>query len=59
MGLFNSLGRKVEKLKQQAESASKEEASYQCENCEALLYTDHEACPECDASGTVRALDTE
>lgn len=59
MSLFNRLGRKVEELKQQAESASKEEASYQCENCQALLYTDHEVCPECDASGTVGVLDPE
>lgn len=47
MGIFNRLGRKAEKLKRQAEAASAEEATHRCPDCEQLLYTDHEECPEC------------
>jgi len=53
MGLFNRLGRKVEKLKQEAETASEGSATHQCEHCEALLYTDHAECPECGAAAVV------
>jgi rRNA maturation endonuclease Nob1 len=58
MGLFNRLGRKVEELKQEAEAASEREATHRCEDCETLLYTDHEACPECGADA-VTALSRE
>lgn len=58
MGLFNRLGRKVEELKQEAESASQDEATHQCEHCETLLYTDYPECPECGEEAVV-ALETE
>jgi len=58
MGLFNSLGRKVEKLKQEAEAASEESATHRCENCEERLYTDYEECPECGGQPVV-AVDPE
>lgn len=53
MGFFNNLGRKAEKLKQKAKAASEEEASHACADCEALLYTDHDECPECGSDGVV------
>ena len=55
MGFFNDLGRKAEKLKQQATAASEREATYACADCETLLYTDHDECPEC-GSEDIRAL---
>ncbi|WP_424001567.1 hypothetical protein ACOZ4I_16760 [Haloarcula salina] len=50
MGLFNDLGRKVEELKREVESASDDEATHRCDACETLLYTDHDECPECGES---------
>jgi len=47
MGLFENLGRKVEKLKQEAQDASRERASAECADCGELVYTDREDCPEC------------
>ena len=53
MGIFNRLGRKVEELKHEAESATAEEATHLCEACDTLLYTDHEECPECGGDDVV------
>jgi rRNA maturation endonuclease Nob1 len=53
MGLFNRLGRRVEELKQEATSASKESASHWCEACETSLYTGHDECPECGERAVV------
>lgn len=53
MGFFNNLGRKAEKLKQQATAASDGEATHGCTDCETLLYTDHEECPECGSEAVV------
>lgn len=47
MGLFENLGRKVERFKQAAEDAAEEEASHRCEDCGEPYYTDQDACPEC------------
>jgi len=47
MGLFEDIGRKVETFKQQAESHSQERARAKCPECESLVYTDREDCPEC------------
>ena len=47
MGLFEDLGKKVEQFKQQAESASQKQADRKCAECETLIYTDREDCPEC------------
>mgnify|MGYP000156245637 CR=1 FL=1 len=47
MGLFEDIGRKVETFKQQAESHSEERARAKCPECETLVYTDREDCPEC------------
>ncbi|MBV0902375.1 PhlB family protein [Haloarcula salina] len=58
MGLFNDLGRKVEELKQEVENASDEEATHRCGACEALLYPDHDECPEC-GEPSVSPVETE
>ncbi|MFB6232817.1 MAG: hypothetical protein ABEH61_01020 [Haloarculaceae archaeon] len=58
MGLFNRLGRKVEQIKREAESASEGTATHGCEECGTLLYSDFEACPEC-GEAAVTAIDAE
>ncbi len=58
MGLFNRLGRKVEKMKREAESASRDSATHRCTHCETLLYTDYAECPECETDAVV-AIDSE
>jgi len=47
MGLFEDIGRKVETFKQQASSVSEEQARAKCPECETLVYTDREDCPDC------------
>jgi len=58
MGLFERLGRNVEKLKQQATAQAEESATHRCEDCETLLYADHNECPEC-GEAAVTALASE
>lgn len=53
MGLFNDLGRKFEKFKKEAESSAGEEATHGCRECETLLYTEHDECPECGSDSVV------
>ena len=47
MGLFEDIGRKVETFKQQAESVSQGRARAKCPECDTLVYTDREDCPDC------------
>jgi hypothetical protein len=47
MGLFENLGRKVERLKQQAQEASEAEATAECRDCGSLVYSEREDCPDC------------
>lgn len=53
MGFFNDLGKKAERLRQQARDAEEEEATHTCRNCDALLYADREECPECGSDAVV------
>lgn len=53
MGIFNSLGRKAEKIKRQVTDATAEEATHECRACGELLYTDRETCPECGSDEVV------
>ena len=53
MGLFENLGKKVERFKQQAESAASEEASHVCGDCGEALYTDQDQCPHCGSENVV------
>ncbi|MEF8824945.1 MAG: hypothetical protein V5A34_02300 [Halapricum sp.] len=54
MGLFENLGRKVEKFKQDA-TDSAAEPSHACTDCGEEFFTDYEQCPDCE--GPVVALD--
>jgi uncharacterized paraquat-inducible protein A len=57
MGFFTTLGRKAEKLKQQAKAASESDATHACADCETALYTAHDACPECGSDAIVALSD--
>lgn len=57
MGLFNDLGRRVERFKQSAVEAAEAGADYECRACEARFHTDREECPECGASAVVPTED--
>lgn len=45
MGIFNDLGKKVERFKQQVEDASKE--TFECADCGAQFHAEYDECPEC------------
>jgi uncharacterized OB-fold protein len=47
MGLFENLGRKVGEFTQEAQEASREEATRECADCGELVYSDRADCPEC------------
>lgn len=54
MGLFERLGEKVERVKQQVDTAKAESADYRCRSCEARIYSDLDACPECGSEDVAR-----
>jgi len=54
MGLFRTLGRRAERLKQQVVAAA--DATHECAECGASLAGDLERCPECGSEDVV-ALD--
>lgn len=56
MGLFNELGRRVEKFKRNASNAA-ETTEYGCRACGASFVADYDACPECDGTDIVRLHD--
>jgi len=45
MGLFRTLGEKVERFKQQADAAAEE--TYACTDCDATFHAEYKSCPEC------------
>ncbi len=51
MGIFNSLGRKTERLKQAVTSETK----YECLSCEEELSEEFETCPHCGSETVVPA----
>lgn len=53
MGLFEDLGERVERFKQQAADASREQADYVCRSCEEPVYTSQEECPHCGSEDVV------
>ncbi|GGK59190.1 hypothetical protein GCM10009067_09620 [Haloarcula sebkhae] len=57
MSLFNDLGRKVEELKQEVGNATDDEATHRCIECDTLLYTDHDECPECGSTSVIPLSD--
>lgn len=54
MGLFENLGRKVEKFKQDATDTASE-PTHRCIECDEAFYTDYETCPDCE--GAVVAIE--
>ena len=60
MGLFEDLGERVERFKQQAVDASRAQAEYECRACGEPVYTDQERCPECGSEDLLeRVTETE
>ncbi len=57
MGLFERLGRKAERLKQEAKDAREQKVSQRCRSCGATLYDEHETCPECASEDVVAVED--
>lgn len=51
MGIFNSLGRRTERLKQAVTS----ETTYQCLDCDETYSNEVETCPHCDSESVVPA----
>ena len=47
MGIFREVGKRVERFKQQAAEASRDEAEYECLDCDELIFTELEECPHC------------
>lgn len=47
MGLFEDIGRKVGKISHEAKEATRDQAHAQCADCETLVYSDTDTCPEC------------
>ena len=58
MGLFENLGKKVERFKQQAEEAANEDASHVCADCSEPLYADRDRCPECGSENVVERAES-
>jgi hypothetical protein len=54
MGLFENIGRKVEKFKQEAQSVSEDQAVGKCRDCGEFLYTDRPDCPDCGSEDILR-----
>lgn len=52
MGLFEKLGQKAEKFRQDVEDAS--DNAYECQDCGAEFAANYDDCPEC--SGEVEAV---
>lgn len=47
MGIFREAGKRVERFKKQAAKASRDEAEYECLECDELIFTELEKCPHC------------
>ena len=59
MGMFERLGEKVERFKQEAVSARDESADYRCRNCGSEIFSEQEQCPECGSSEIERVAEPE
>lgn len=51
MGIFSSLGRKTERVKQAVTGSTK----YRCQSCEEVLSQEFETCPHCGSEDVVPA----
>ncbi|QSW99382.1 zinc ribbon domain-containing protein [Haloterrigena alkaliphila] len=50
MSMFERLGEKVERFKQEAVDAREESAEFSCRNCDTGIHHERETCPECGSS---------
>lgn len=57
MGMFERLGEKVERFKQEAVAARDESAEYACRNCETVYHSEVDACTECGSNAIVHLVD--
>ncbi|WP_201293999.1 hypothetical protein [Natronorubrum halalkaliphilum] len=54
MSMFERLGEKVERIKQEAVAGREDSAKYRCRDCETGLYNDADSCPECGSTDLER-----
>ncbi|NUB92794.1 zinc ribbon domain-containing protein [Haloterrigena sp. SYSU A558-1] len=54
MSMFERLGEKVERFKQEAVAAREDSAPYRCRDCETRFHSERETCPECGSSEVER-----
>ena len=59
MGIFREAGKRVERFKQQAAKASRDEAEYECRECDELVFTDLEECPHCGSESVAARSEPE
>ncbi len=59
MGIFNKVGREVERLKQNVTAVAEKQSDYQCLACDAQLHTEYDECPECGAQEVTSRTTTE
>lgn len=53
MGLFNKLGREVERFTQDAKAAADEDLEYECASCGKQFFTPPDECPVCGSTDVV------
>ncbi|WP_126661544.1 FmdB family zinc ribbon protein [Haloterrigena salifodinae] len=54
MSMFERLGEKVERFKQEAVAAREDSAPYRCRDCENRFHSERETCPACGSSEVER-----
>ncbi|MDQ2049670.1 zinc ribbon domain-containing protein [Natronolimnohabitans sp. A-GB9] len=54
MGMFERLGEKVERLKQEAVAGREDSVEFRCRDCGEGFYSEPEACPECGSTEIAR-----
>ncbi|WP_137288393.1 zinc ribbon domain-containing protein [Natronorubrum halophilum] len=54
MSMFERLGEKVERFKQEAVSARDDGVTYRCRNCDEGFYSEQETCPSCGSTEVER-----
>ncbi|ELZ17798.1 hypothetical protein C477_11322 [Haloterrigena salina JCM 13891] len=54
MGMFERLGEKVERFKQEAVAAREDSAPYRCRDCENRFHSERETCPACGSTAVER-----
>ncbi|WP_168927057.1 hypothetical protein [Natronorubrum aibiense] len=54
MSMFERLGEKVERLKQEAEAGRADSVEYRCRECSEGFYREHESCPNCGSAEVER-----